>query len=262
MCGEATDAQVGACAQQIFSIDQLCFHHVSKALPIILRPEFDISMEQTVCTANMSRKGGSHDLASVFLQQWFNTALKAKQLTQGLSCSTPSPGLEYELLLSQELTAARVPFWTEADLRLQGLHKTPDARLKVNICATHLSVLGPSFCRSGQEGPVPEETRIIVQGVSGCSWERLFLHSSQIISKNNISCSLFQPTPLPSPSPVCPVSTLNCCLEACYYLTSEGGTDFFFFQCGPVRRSKNMCSKWQASGSQRSGFSVKKTFFF
>lgn len=39
-------------------------------------------------------------------------------------------GLEYELLLSQELTSAGVPFWTEADLRLQGLHKTPDARLK------------------------------------------------------------------------------------------------------------------------------------
>lgn len=56
-------------------------------------------------------------------------------------------GLEYELLLCQELTSARVPFWSEADLRLQGLHKTPDARLKAGgifkACVSHPnSILG------------------------------------------------------------------------------------------------------------------------
>lgn len=44
-----------------------------------------------------------------------------------------APGLEYELLLIRRLRAARVPCWTEAQLRGLGYHKTPDVRLQVPI---------------------------------------------------------------------------------------------------------------------------------
>jgi hypothetical protein len=43
----------------------------------------------------------------------------------------PSPGLEYEAFLYQQLEAAGVPFWSEAELRDRGLFKTPDALLQV-----------------------------------------------------------------------------------------------------------------------------------
>ncbi|KAG2498008.1 hypothetical protein HYH03_004266 [Edaphochlamys debaryana] len=40
-------------------------------------------------------------------------------------------GLEYELYLQQRLAAARLPFWSESELRQLGFHKTPDCKLKV-----------------------------------------------------------------------------------------------------------------------------------
>lgn len=40
-------------------------------------------------------------------------------------------GLEYELLLTEYLTALDIPFYTEADLRVQGYFKTPDVWLQV-----------------------------------------------------------------------------------------------------------------------------------
>lgn len=51
--------------------------------------------------------------------------------------STPLPapacpsGQEHELLLYSQLQRLGVPFWSEAQLRSQGLHKTPDVRLQV-----------------------------------------------------------------------------------------------------------------------------------
>lgn len=40
--------------------------------------------------------------------------------------------MEHELLLAARLRAAGITFWTEDDLRAQGMHKTPDVRLQVS----------------------------------------------------------------------------------------------------------------------------------
>jgi hypothetical protein len=46
-------------------------------------------------------------------------------------------GLEYELLLVEQLKAAGVTWlWTEAELRAQGYCKTPDVRMQVRACVT------------------------------------------------------------------------------------------------------------------------------
>ncbi len=47
-----------------------------------------------------------------------------------LAHACPS-GQEHELLLYSQLQRLGVPFWSEAQLRSQGLHKTPDVRLQV-----------------------------------------------------------------------------------------------------------------------------------
>ncbi|KAG2440542.1 hypothetical protein HYH02_010420 [Chlamydomonas schloesseri] len=42
-------------------------------------------------------------------------------------------GLEYELYLQKRLAEAGLAFWTEAELRTMGFHKTPDCKLKVPV---------------------------------------------------------------------------------------------------------------------------------
>lgn len=41
------------------------------------------------------------------------------------------PGLEYEMLLNERVSALRIPFWTEGDMRQHGYFKTPDVWLQV-----------------------------------------------------------------------------------------------------------------------------------
>lgn len=48
-------------------------------------------------------------------------------------CARQAAGLEYELVLYHVLEDMGLSFWTEAELREQGLFKTPDAWLKVPI---------------------------------------------------------------------------------------------------------------------------------